>query len=938
MMAADLPRGGFHGNQASNRRKGKMIRTVPTNETTTTSRADIPRLVRVGQRPARMSRHRISLGDTSVRQAAAGFPIVSPRLTMSMPDGDEEPDAETKRRAKLRDVIAMMELSQRPVKRPNDVRTRLHERAVAVEKEAKRRAKAKTSTKMPKTGIGDVTNNGDDNDDDDNDDDDAQEEAKTKENALRTMGKWQEFIGTRRALARGRRLGFAGHLPVKKAGANRKADKVQSKASVKKTLGRFPTVVKLIIYLLRLSKTYIFQESDARMVSLFSDIDAARASDHYKIRGDLLYDVTQFRAQKSQRISKESKKILQKPSGKRTAKDIHHVMVELQQMKNVTQYPIDKQRGLVSSCWYEEYPTGRVIIRYGRRPQAFYVILGGSALHLEGDPTIPGRPVTSLNKGDMFGEQAIANQGRHAYTIISKETIQLMCLSPEDYCRIFLAGGMDNFSSPGKDNFINSVCIFKHWPVQLLKNNHKQTKFQFFVHGKTIVEDSNDSEWIIIVKSGSCSVLKKLVDPRTIPEVTPAVKKKRISVPTTRYRKDFNPAESHQDMLQRKLRELQRRRTKSLRNNKWKQYIKKPTQLLKIDLHDDPFEESDVVVDYRGGNNPLAAEFYKRYEDSLKNTSRSEELPKDGGAVKAEPKEEDAMEVEGQDSEGGRGTQGVDGTDEIMDTSETAPGGAVKDAPNVDFAKGPFMTHKKKSRAHLFREPSNLIRELSKESAEHSQSASQKDTIAQQNSVSQEEQHSKLKSLTRKDSMVVRRENLRCKDRVAPRDGGEAERASVTQDSGMTDLTEAIEADIGANGMDDDDEEDEEEKKRIPIDPDYKFVMIDTIEKGGVFGVLDLAFGAQPSLSLVSNGAECIMVKKKFYKKHADDKAIWGITESLRPYPDEETLTKDLKEKLTWKDHRDATLKATAQRFKRMRKRLADPRIQRPAVILDTYT
>ena len=34
------------------------------------------------------------------------------------------------------------------------------------------------------------------------------------------------------------------------------------------------------------------------MVKLFSAIDAAQAGDKYKIRGDLLFDATQFRAKK----------------------------------------------------------------------------------------------------------------------------------------------------------------------------------------------------------------------------------------------------------------------------------------------------------------------------------------------------------------------------------------------------------------------------------------------------------------------------------------------------------------------------------------------------------------------------------------------------------------------------------------------------------------
>ena len=87
----------------------------------------------------------------------------------------------------------------------------------------------------------------------------------------------------------------------------------------------------------------------------------------------------------------------------------------------------------------------------------------------------------------------------------------------------------------------------------------------------------------------------------------------------TRYKRDFiQPAETHQEMLTRKLKELQRKRARSIKNSKWQRYIKKPTNLLKIPLHDDPFQEPNMSENYRGDKDPIAAEMYQRYEESLK--------------------------------------------------------------------------------------------------------------------------------------------------------------------------------------------------------------------------------------------------------------------------------------------------------------------------------
>ena len=47
-------------------------------------------------------------------------------------------------------------------------------------------------------------------------------------------------------------------------------------------------------------------------------------------------------------------------------------------MEFITKYPVHMQRSLIRYGAYESYETGRVIIRHGRRPYAFYLVLGGS--------------------------------------------------------------------------------------------------------------------------------------------------------------------------------------------------------------------------------------------------------------------------------------------------------------------------------------------------------------------------------------------------------------------------------------------------------------------------------------------------------------------------------------------------------------------------------
>ena len=46
-------------------------------------------------------------------------------------------------------------------------------------------------------------------------------------------------------------------------------------------------------------------------------------------------------------------------------------------------------------------------------------------------------------------------------------------------------------------------------------------------------------------------------------------------------------------------------------------------------------------------------------------------------------------------------------------------------------------------------------------------------------------------------------------------------------------------------------------------------------------GLTGVVFSDQPSLSLVSNGAECIVINKKFYLEHATEETLRGLRKEV---------------------------------------------------------
>lgn len=53
-------------------------------------------------------------------------------------------------------------------------------------------------------------------------------------------------------------------------------------------------------------------------------------------------------------------------------------------------------------------------------------------------------------------------------------------------------------------------------------------------------------------------------------------------------------------------------------------------------------------------------------------------------------------------------------------------------------------------------------------------------------------------------------------------------------------------------------------------------------------------------MAKVSRGAECIMLNKEFFAKHANEKVKKLIRHQVRPYPDEDTFQNNLQIKEDW--------------------------------------
>ncbi|XP_060557163.1 uncharacterized protein LOC132717657 isoform X2 [Ruditapes philippinarum] len=502
---------------------------------------------------------------------------------------------------------------------------------------------------------------------------------------------------------------------------------------------------------------------------------------------DLLIDLSKFKANRQMRIPEETKRILSKEFSHRTEQEVYHVTLALRNIKSFSEYPKRMQEKIAEVGLYEKYESKRMIVRQGHPASAFYFILSGAVVVMVMDEDSKyARPVAHLYKGQTFGELAIINESKRNSTVIAKETCEFMSISAKDYHKIFMAGGVKNINDPDQEIFLKSLTCLAAWPIHILQENPNKCQFLFFKNGEVIVRDSHYSDWVIIVKSGSVQVLKKL---------------KRVEAFEWKRKKAI------EYMSGSKKREVVNQRTE------WRRVLPE----LGIPLSQS--EEEDNNIEFYENGKPVP---FVHPEGKEKNLQEDEEH------TKKQPQIPNLWPFK-------------------VDISEIESGRYIEDNRH---AGPPFRTI----------------------------SGTAIDTL------DSKYQGRKLNRLTVNNKLGKQRDRSHSM-------AHEEEKELLGYQPHIRTIMEDI--DSGMKRKDSDVEIN-------PADINPEFVHVQTLTKGQVYGLADVILKDQPSFSVVSHGADCLLINKQFYLEHASEKLLRDMRQELCPYPTEEELQESLQVSVDW--------------------------------------
>ncbi|KAL4237987.1 hypothetical protein ACF0H5_002698 [Mactra antiquata] len=549
-----------------------------------------------------------------------------------------------------------------------------------------------------------------------------------------------------------------------------------------------------------------------RRDSILFFMDREKTMDVYNGGTQPKFDVNAFKGigQKTKMASVKS--FLDVPPSQRTDGQINHMMHSLRAFNKFSNYPNAVQTGLCQKGWYSRFEASKVIVKEGNSADFYYLILSGIATYrdidvdyddLNGNKQI----ATYLHPGDTIGEREILTNTDRPATIICKEPVEVLGVDRDTLLDIFKASG-----GQGSVDFLKTIPELSDFPLELLQTYHFSMAVHYYRRGAVIVKSSNESEWIYIVRTGSCQVYKAIKD---------------------HHRKDKH---------------LQSRPVSS---NKYQQKENNGVMLPNINLHRNDRLESASNVEIT--------------DPSEKKNTKKKKSP-------------------------------LERSKTMLPSLNPGKTSLVNSPPNMS-PKTPRKLDKRKE--HKNGDSHCSKKRMSLESVDSSRSKQLPDILKpnRSDSIVCETPEAVLKT-RQKYVQSPAIENSKTKRQHRRRSIGSSIEGGIqsrkpSSDSNVPDVPNQPDVDITDEGSTGDNT------------GSMFYVRLGNISTKGVFGLHPLVYDDMPNLSLVSNGAECVLVSKQFLKDNMTSIVAHRLKNKLPPYPSSGQLRSALDDKINWENYRE---------------------------------
>jgi CRP-like cAMP-binding protein/Zn-dependent protease len=173
--------------------------------------------------------------------------------------------------------------------------------------------------------------------------------------------------------------------------------------------------------------------------------------------------------------------------------------------------PDDVLSDLAGRVQLRTYPAGKPVFRQGDRPEAFYVVRGGTLQVVEEDPeTGTERILRILGRGESFGELGLVDAAARTATVRTVEESQLFVVDKPTFDRLLSA----MIDVPEFAPTLQAVAELRQIPAFAslgaddLADVLEHGRWMNVTPGETIIEEGEEGDAFYGVRSGQVEVLK----------------------------------------------------------------------------------------------------------------------------------------------------------------------------------------------------------------------------------------------------------------------------------------------------------------------------------------------------------------------------------------------------------------------------------------------
>ncbi|XP_060103347.1 cyclic nucleotide-binding domain-containing protein 2-like [Heteronotia binoei] len=269
---------------------------------------------------------------------------------------------------------------------------------------------------------------------------------------------------------------------------------------------RAATTVAHLCGLLLRSKSYIERSPVLQWATFYLKMQM-------NFKSNLVFNISDYSKKQFKKGFEKLKHLLHICPKQRSQQDLLQIQACLKTNRGFQCLPSKAQLQLCQALVYQEYEAGTIIIKQGRDAAECYLVLSGKLKVVMTDEDSKSKDFTpetlcEAEGGDFIGETCLLTDLKRPASVICNSDAELLVIDKEDFKCILPDLQRERFYATS--HFLRKLPIFSAWPPE---------KIDFLVHcslrrsyraGTTVVLDSLNSFFLVIVKSGRCMVAAKL--------------------------------------------------------------------------------------------------------------------------------------------------------------------------------------------------------------------------------------------------------------------------------------------------------------------------------------------------------------------------------------------------------------------------------------------